>query len=262
MKKLLLFALVLSLPSSLFAGDVNRDGLNSLLVPIAFSSTQTPRGAYGTLWASELWFSNSSTTGVQSLQPTGICAPICPIGYPASTIGRITGVESNLYNGAILHVPADLGSQFQVSARLLELSRKSQPTGVDIPVVDESEYFRGERWLLGVPSSPDLRSALRVYDPRALNGTSVAVDFIATDGSVISSKVLRPGDDPRAGRAGLASAATVASVLSITDDVPELRQHERFHVRLRPVQSDREYWAMVSVTHNDTQHVLLITSQP
>lgn len=266
MKRTLILVTTMLLPFSVNGQDTNGDGFASMLVPIAFSNTQILTGAYGTRWTNEIWFANNSSTDIQGLQPTNICAPICLTEFPAGAIGRITSVESNKHNGAMLHVPVEVGKQFQISTRLLELSRNSQPTGVEIPVVHEPDFFRGERWLLGVPSGNEVRVALRVYDPRALIGTAVSVDFVAPDGAVIGTTILRPGDDPRLQTPDAITrpvlAPTVASSLNMISDFPVLQAHERFHLRLRPLQEGREYWAMVSVTHNETQHVLLITSQP
>jgi hypothetical protein len=259
-----LLAFTASVPS--FAlDDTNGDGYVSLLVPIALSnSLQRVPGAHGTLWTTDLWFRNGSTYGFNNLQPPAICMPACPVGAPAGYTGPLSGIETNNGFGAMLHVPAPASGGFEVTARLLELSRQSQPTGVEIPVIGEGQFFTSERWLLAVPSSPQVRSALRVWDPRAKEGTTLFVDFIGADGTVLASTMLRPGDDPKIQHPGPSPSKvpTVAASLDLTSEFPVLQEQEHFHVRIRPAQEGREYWAMVSVTHNVTQHVLLITAQP
>jgi hypothetical protein len=245
--------------------DTNGDGYISLLVPIALSnSLQTVVGAHGTLWTTEVWFRNGSTYSFQSLQPTGICAGACPTGFPAGAMGGLGGIETNNGQGAMLHVPIPAADAFVLTARLLELTRQSQPTGVEIPVIAEGQFFTGERWLLAIPSNPEVRSSLRVWDPRARGGTELLVDFVATDGTLLASTTLRPGDDPNVQYPGPrpSNIPTVAASFDLTAEFPGLKDHEEFHVRIRPAQEGQEYWAMVSVTHNTTQHVLLITSQP
>ena len=248
------------------AKDVNHDGVVSLLVPIAFSQAQTLRGAQGTIWGGEIWYRNGSTQDVVSLQPTGICMPFCGIGFPAGNIDRVWAVNSNKNNGAMLHVPSAVADSFHVSARVREYSRNAQPTGVEIPVISESEFFRGEQWFLAVPTGEGVRSAIRVYDPRALPETSVQADFFSSAGELLDSITLRPGDDPYVyhidNNRKPVNVPTIASVLNLTAAFPSLANHEYVHIRVRPLQDGREYWGMVSVTHNETQHVLIITAQP
>jgi hypothetical protein len=272
MKGVSLFIIAVALTIPMSAQDINNDGYESLLVPIAFSEHQRLPGAYGTLWAGEIWVHNASPIDIRSLQETGICIPSpCPISFRSGFRGRWPSVESNGNNGAMLHVPRQAAGSVFVSARLLELSRNSQPTGVEVPVIKESDFFTGERWLLAVPVGEGTRAALRIYDPRALADTAVRVDFFSPGGDfftpagmLIESVVLRPGDDPRAGYVGNfpTPVPSVAAKLNLAFDLPALAAYEYVHIKTTPLQEGRQYWVMATVTHNDTQHVLLVTSQP
>lgn len=269
MKILVALLMVFGVSGSATAQDVNGDFFQSLLVPIAFRSGEVLPGAFGTLWAGEIWLHNGSTAGFPTLQPGGVCMPSCDINVPSGFRGRLGWVNSN-HNAAMLQVPATDAGRVFVSARLLELSRQSQPTGVEVPVVKEADFFVGERWILGVPLSAGTRAALRVYDPYARADTAIEVDFFASGsgsadpGVLLQSAVLRPGDDPNAGYSGIhpPQVPTVAASLNLASDFPVLASHQFVDIRLNPIQEGRAYWAMANVTHNDTQHVLLVTSQP
>lgn len=261
--------LFILLSSSAWAQDTDGDGSVTILVPLAFSSTvQILPGAQGTLWTGELWIQNDSATGLSTFQPGGNEPPLPlpnPVAYPAGFVGQMGGVASNHGDGgALLEVPRAIAPDIHVSMRLLELSRNAQPTGVDVPVIREHQFFKRPTSYLGIPSSSAVRSALRVYDPRQRHGSAVRADFLAPDGAVVASAVLRPGDDPILGNAEIPRDYPYPgfdAIYSITDTFPQLRAYERFHIRLTPLDPTTEYWAFVSVTHNETQHVLLITDR-
>lgn len=260
---------MLAVAGPLQSQDVNGDGFVSFLVPIAFPSGRVVPGAFGTRWASELWLHNASTGNFTSLQPASLCLPSCEITVPSGYRGRLLWVNSN-QNSAMLHVPAEHADRMFLSARLLELSRQSQPTGVEVPIIEESDFFVGERWILGVPIGEGTRAALRVYDPYARADTAVQVDFFAAGtssgvpGATLGSAVFRPGGDPLAGYTGLypTEVPTVAATFHLVVDFPMLAGIEFVDIRLTPLVAGRPYWAFANVTHNDTQHVLLVTSQP
>ncbi len=270
MKRLLAIAGILCAVTAQ-SQDVNGDGYQSLLVPIAFGQNQHLPGAFGTQWSGEVWIHNGSPIDIQSPQPTGICIPSCDISLPKGFRGLWPSLISNSYVGAMFHIPVATGDGVFVSARLLETTRMAQPTGVEVPIVKERDFFTGERWLLAVPVGESTRTALRVFDPYARADTAVTVDFFSPGpdfftppGALIQSTVFRPANDPVAPYSGAfpSPEASVAASFDLAADFPALTAYEFVHIRLTPLQAGRPYWAMANVTHNETQHVLLVTSQP
>lgn len=244
----------------------NPDDFETILLPISFAPWHTVEGAFGTLWRMELWFHNGSDRDVLTFQPLtdGFCVPVpCSILAPAGKRGiYFNDLNNEGGNGAFLHVSNGIRDRISFSARLLETSRMAQPTGVALPIVRESEFLAGPSDLLGIPSGPGIRSALRVYDPVLQRGSAVIVDVIDEQGNVIATKVLYPGNHPavpvvREDR--FYNRPGVDAIMDLAAEFPILATHDRFHLRLRPLQEGVRYWAFVSVTHNDTQHVLLIT---
>ncbi len=267
MKKLLniCFATLL-LAVAAQARDTNGDVFETILIPIAFSASQIVQGAYGAQWTGEIWVENASSTPVDSLQPTGLCFPPCPPGLPAGFVGRLSSVDSNNNDGgALFYVPAVIASKMHFSSRLLELTRRAQPTGVEMPVIREDQFFSNPTAYLGVPVGSGIRSALRVYDPRLQRGSAVQVDFLSPSGEQVASTILRPGDDPvvplKLPVVNTHPYPGAAAIRNITDMFPQLQAYAHFHIRLTPLTPGMQYWAMVSVTDNETQHVLLITAR-
>lgn len=262
----LIVGVVLAL-SSLFATpvrageDVDGDGFVRVLVPIAFSASQQLPGAQGSLWTTEVWVHNGSSVGLD-LQPTSDCQfPPCIGAFPGE-FRRWAGVESNHNDGgALFYLPKDHADLIHLQVRLLELSRRAQPTGVEIPLIREGDFLSHETVLLSVPAGSGVRSALRVYDAGLLRGSSVRAEFLDMSGNVLATTILRPGDDPVVPERQYYAHPYpgAAAIHNLTTVFPQLQSVERFNVRLVPLTAGMQYWGFVSVTHDETQHVLLIT---
>lgn len=50
-----------------------------------------------------------------------------------------------------------------------------------------------------------------------------------------------------------------AAIYGLAAEFPAVNSLERFHLRIAPLGDGAQYWAMVSVTDNETQQVLFIT---
>jgi hypothetical protein len=258
----LLVSLMLLFPSTGHASihDTNGDGRVTILLPIAFTHHVRVPGAHGSEWRMELWFHNASSHGFNSLQ--GGCTVFChELNYPPGYLGLYTSIGSIGGAAALLTIPASNEPEIHLSARLLETTRLAQPTGVDLPVVREGEFRKRETTLLAVPVGSTIRSALRVYDPRLRRGSRVHAEFLSPAGEVIAAAWLAPGDHPSLALQDPQFPRTAGydAILDLTGQFPLLQSLPLFHVRLTGETPDLEYWAMVSVTENETQHVMLIT---
>lgn len=232
-----------------FAQDVNGDGAVTYLIPISVA-TATP-GAHGTLWQSQLWIHNYSTlpifiTNCGSVSPgCGGADPHPPLSTEQATVGETASSNA----ARVFELPVDIG--VGLSSRLFELSRHTQPAGVEMPVVTEVEFLSRSTLFLAVPRSAAERVALRIYDPDVrVDNVSVRVDIIANQNPVRTTTVIlskRSQSEP--------GYALVSDVLS------ELPEDQRYDIRVTPLVSGIRYWALVSVTDNETQQVLLISPQ-
>jgi hypothetical protein len=240
--------------------DTNGDGYVDALIPIVVTEDVSP-GAYGSRWSTEVWINNRSGITLDRIQralsdpdcvlPDQPCAPNAVAGETRRPI--LYARPFNPDWGALLFFANDVAPRVSLSARVLELSRGSQPHGVEIPVIWEDEYLTGTSMLLAIPQSEDSRVALRVYDPRLQSNSAIRVEFLTTEGTTITTTTLAPRSSVGLPIPGFAGINDLAAAF------PLLQGYDRFDVRLTPLTSGTEYWAFATVTHRETQHVLLVT---
>jgi hypothetical protein len=232
-----------------------------VLVPLAFRQGETVAGAHGTVWAGEVWAANDSTVDIWTLQ-INLCEvePCLPPQFPARSQGKISFQRGELIDGgALLYIPLEVADRVSFSSRVLEVTRRAQPTGFAVPVVRETEYFETPVVLPGIPAGPGIRSSLRIYDPSGHGGGTFLVELIVGAGSstIASFTVtLAAGTFFRS----LAVAPAYAAVHDLESLVPGGVPDEVFHVRVTPMSGADPYWTFASVTDNETQHVLIITA--
>jgi hypothetical protein len=113
--------------------------------------------------------------------------------------------------------------------------------------------------------TPDFRATLRIYDTNADTQPRVRVRLFALDPT--RDPVLASDADtliveiepffamPEAGTTRLFPAS--AQVALWLD--PRLTNAGRVRIEIEPLDGLQEYWAFVSITHNATQHVTVIT---
>lgn len=252
MKRLLIVLLSLALSSTMLAQDRNGDGNITYLVPISIGGTIP--GASGTLWNTELWLRHEAEPFYLRLCVEGSIQITC--GGPAHAAGvtqQAYDFEQGGRSGAVMyHIGAPNAATLSLSARLYERSRHTQPDGVNIPVVREDQFFSTPKRFLSVPVT-GRRAAVRVYDPRRRVGASVRIEVLTLAGESLGEVVLPFAYGDRSTDPG------IAAVLDLAGAFPRLAGIDRFDIRVTPADGI-EYWAMVSVTDNETQQVMLITA--
>lgn len=252
-----------------------------ILFPIALGSNIELPGAYGTVWTGDIWYENKNDRALR-VEYCPYSSDYCNYMEP----GIIDRFESPFRThpelGLLIEafptdyvLRGDEAAHLTFSNRIYETTRHAQPRGIEIPVVRESEFLRGEQSLLGIPAGSDVRIALRVYDPWIHHADPpspiacrpaalldhVVVEIVDSVQKPVASTTLKPVlHFPTTAaqdwfRPGFAAINDLASVF------PQINAHDRIHVRLRPVPADAEYWAMITVTDNDTQTLSVITAQ-
>jgi hypothetical protein len=162
-----------------------------------------------------------------------------PIPMAAGTLGKF----------AI--VPSDRLQDVTIDLRVVDLSRTSTSRGTHVPVVPESAAARTPIELLAIATGAPFRSLLRIYDFDPDPSHSVLVTaFRDNDGGdlVLDRRTLAfrqppdPSQYPGYAELDLSYLATTA---------PEVR------IEVAPASDGLRFWAMVSTTNNDTQHVTI-----
>lgn len=227
-----------------------------VLVPIKPGTTP---GAYGSLWQTELVLTNTGDT------------PLTVTGYPDATpIPPKASVFLRTYPdtcngpGIILTVEAANLEQFAASLRTRDVSRQLETAGTTIPLITHRDNYVGNLGITDVPMEPGFRSTLRVYGLDSLARVDVdRVRFYALD-----PERTTPTESHSPDRLILEmptrftrSDTCLTQYFEIAlDQVPELANAGRIRIEVDSASnhSTRPYWAFVSVTHNETQHVTVI----
>jgi hypothetical protein len=234
------------------AQDVNVDGAVTYLIPI--SVPRPSPGAFGTLWQTELWLYNGEESPMR-LGACGDVSPPCggqPLHAPGATEQADYG-ETFSTNGALVF-DLPVGARIVLSSRLFELSRHAQPAGVEMPIVREDQFFTGASRFIGVPGSLGYRVALRVYNARRnAPPSAVRVEFLASDTEPVANLTMTISGSTGPSEPGY------GAIYDLRSAVPGLAAKQRYDLRLTPLTAGLTYWALVSVTDQDTQQVLLIT---
>ena len=136
------------------------------------------------------------------------------------------------------------GTPLVANLRVRDTSRQASSHGVEVPVVQLSDFTNDRIVLIGVPADPRFRKTLRVY---SLDSGSVFAN-LSFNGQSVSPIFLKP------------SASIFEPAYTELDDFPtNLPAGSTMEVSLT---SPNRIWAFISVTNNDTQEITLISPQP
>jgi len=124
--------------------------------------------------------------------------------------------------------------------------------GTEIPVVPLSEAFTGPLQLLSVPTNDRFRQMLRVYDFDSRVDARVEVTIYEPNGTLLASREVKlAADSPL--HPGYVEIGWIAS------EFPMVNAFKTVRVQVRPVTPGLRFWAFISVTHNETQHLTVIS---
>lgn len=230
-------------------------------VMIPIQASHVP-GAHGSIWQSHVAITNHSTTPVDVVgyaRCIGVCEESPPV-LPDSTIypGQVT----------YLYVEPGRSDDITVQLRIQDVSRQSQTWGTSIPVVRERDVFtEGTLSLVDVPNTDELRSMLRIYgfDPPVLplNETHhhqvlIRIFGVSPDAEISTEADVFLGEwlEPLAIDESNPAQPPLAQVPLWIED--QLQGHDRLRIEIERLNPELRFWAFVSVTNNETQHVTVI----
>jgi hypothetical protein len=245
-----ILALSLTFATPLHASD---HPFEKLLVPLIVPNPLP--GAFGSQFVTRLMVHNDRDQPVRVDQSGG---SFCPI------LGCFNWVPPGIHqlnawappgNGAFIWVDTAQMHHLSFQVRVQDLSRQESTWGTELPILRESDFFDDRLTLIDVPDTESFRQTLRVYEWDKTPNALVMVRFYDQE----SGALLRELPVPLERFSTSATDADQAQVAFWTDDFADLRPAERLRIVIEPVTPGIRFWAFVSITHNETQHITTIT---
>lgn len=264
----ILLALLVVFSSSAARAD---DDFTRFLVPVV---AQNIPGAFGSSWTADTWFHYAGTSE-GFMTPTPFCFGIqCTDTWPLQP-GLAPGRFERTYPGelaVLVHVDRLHAADVQFVSRIRDVSRGARWAGTAVPVIREDAMATGPLRLLNVPIDPLFRNTLRIYAlPDLLEG-EVEVRYYrlpvfggtGVDLSVVllHTQRVRLADSPGNAIPRLVGAPVLFPLIGQVanlQDFPELAAAGAIWIEIVPLTPGLRFWAMVSITNNETQQVTLVT---
>jgi hypothetical protein len=247
--------------------------MDKILVPLVVQN-ETP-GLFGSRWITRLTILNQATTGALIFgYDQGCRVGVCP---PLHTPPRITfaprlQVFSSEVQGYFLYVDRDHVDSVTFTLLVKDLSRQDESWGTEIPVIRDDELFKSTINILDIPAEPSFRQTLRVYDFDAGADAQANIRLYET------TPRTRPFDDTgnpatpdrlifettqvfRTATSGGGSVKYPGYIEVNLDRLTALAGVNRIRVEIEPRSPALRFWAFVSITHNETQRVTVLTPE-
>jgi hypothetical protein len=235
-----------------------------LLLPLYLERTVT--GSNGSQWRTDFWISNDDPKETVYLAPWMCPQDVaCPAVFPLTEPLKPGESRHNLVNfgaqssvGRFLYVSRNAAANVSFNLRVADVSRNALDSGTEVPVIRQENLLTKAATLHNVPVDSRFRLMVRVYETTQ-GSTSFRVSVYTEDG-----QTTRP--DPSATIITASSKET--GEFRIYPAVAELDlgslvagRTGSVRVVVEPLGGGSRYWAFVSITNNDTQHVTLVTPQ-
>jgi hypothetical protein len=266
--------LLLVASGSLFpSGAVAQGSFERILIPV-YVPEPLP-GAHGSLWVSEFVAFNGTSQPVSFVFADDICPVTCPFqALPPGEVVHHTLRPITDSVGRFYHLSREAADGISLNLRIRDLSRQRETWGTEIPVVRERDFLNERSVLVNVPIASRFRSMLRVYDVDA-SGTAFAhVRIIGApegqpDQLLYETLLPLPVEESERNVYNDISAPVPfrpgIGTLLLDPILEELFGSQMTdlvtRIEISPAGGNFRFWAFVSVTNNETQHVTTITPQ-
>lgn len=265
MKALALSLTVLLCAPVVFAADPPTH--YRVLVPL-FLSDPAP-GAFGSLWKSEFAVHNptTSTFFIERCLPNTGCLLFLDrreelrAGETQTELPFIGNATTPPRGTArVLWIRGEGGdpSALAFQLRAADISRLATNAGTEVPIVRQEQFRTSTLHLLNIPVDARFRLTLRVYEMQERVADFRVRVYDQSTGDLAGTSTLRLEMPAETGpyEPGYAQIGDLSAFLSGAGPLPEL-----FRVEIEPLTANSQFWAIVSITNNDTQHFTLVTPQ-
>jgi hypothetical protein len=187
------------------------------------------------------------------------CFPICDFRPQANADVTITSSDGSTPAGIVEWAPRQAAALADFGLIVRNLSISTTDLGSEVPVVREKDLFARPFSLLNVPTSPQSRITLRIFDVEGTRRINLRIYAVRRNRN---SELL-------VGQPFTLTAQTslLGGGMSVFNDLlavfPNLANQGPLRIEIAPESpSDvRSLWGFVSVTNNETQHVTVISPQ-
>lgn len=245
----------------LFSPPGSAQEYERILLPVVVATTP---GAYGSIWSTSLIAHNGADTAAQFEYPFGCRLGACL--FPTDVAPHETSDLPLLWRppaatpGLLVYVSQPQSPSFTFNLRTQDLSRQALTWGTEIPAVRESEARSGVTHLLNIPTDDRFRILLRVYDFDSRPQSIVHVRVLPVTSNVAIAELdlaLAIPSEQNFDRPYYPGYASLQSIV----EIPGVAAQQQVRIEITPVTEGLRYWAFVSVTNNETQHVTTISPQ-
>ena len=227
-------------------------------------------GANGSRWETDLWLRNDNATEVAQIAPwpcpdDGLaCTAVFPNTYamtPDETLHNLAAFfrPPNVSIARLVYVSRNAAANVSANLRLADTSRNTLDGGTEVPIVREGDLATGITTLHNVVLNASSRTLLRIYDVSSLGSLFLVQVFpenVSKDAARALATFQIGTTQPETGEFRTVPGIAEFDVASrVSPNAGPLR------ITVRPLNSGRRYWAMVSMTNNTTNHVTLVTPQ-
>lgn len=219
-------------------------------------------GAWNSVWDSILTAYNDDLEPVEvyPLYTASPCVEPCLTTIPARRSLEVTpagALAPRSGPGTFLFIASDDADRISLRLRIQDLSRQSLTWGTELPVVSIEDALISKAQFLDVPTDERFRQMLRVYDFDSGSSMVTATIFDAT-GTLLAQRTLAlvPAPGPPIAQQAHPSYAEIGW---IANEFPEIAASPTVRIQVEPLTPGLRYWAFVSVTNNETQHVTIVT---
>jgi len=242
----------------------------TVLIPIVAKDVP---GAYGSLWSPHLWVRNGGDqtlsfesdlydvvfdcVGIPCLQP----APISPGEsreiFPDTTLFGVQFTPNRL-----LYLRRELSDKVQFELRVQDSSRALSTWGTEIPVVRESDQLIGSAVFLVVPIKEHFRQSLRVYSAVRPTPACEVVDiqvFQMESGATLVTFPATLTDETGTGCEPPSLFPNSVEIHNLQDMLQGKPHGGLVGIVVTPRTPSLGFWAMITVTNDETQHITLIS---
>lgn len=245
------------------------DGYEAILLPVYTDGSVA--GANGSLWKSDFWLRNDGSDDI-TLAPwncpaDGGCGAVFPLTHvlkAGETLHNLPAffIVPGPNPARLLYASRDHSRDLSGNLRTSDVSRLASNAGTEVPIVREADLHTATIQLHNVPLDAHFRIMLRIYEVSQAE-SRFRVNFYpedtgASQPAIASVELTATASETGAFRLHPAWAqyGAITDLLNVPTILPV-----QLRAEIIPLTPGARFWAFISLTNNETQHVTLITPQ-